>query len=75
MPTPPAPKELDGEEGILDKPAVVEPVAKAAEVVASGPIHVVALRAGFFKCRRLNPGDKFTISDESQFSKNWMQKI
>jgi len=41
----------------------------------SGPINVVATRAGFFKrCRKVE-GDKFTISDESQFSKNWMKKI
>lgn len=45
-----------------------------AQVAPTGPIHVVALRQGFFNNCRISVGDKFTLDNEKQFA-DWMQKI
>lgn len=54
---------------------VESPVVETVkEVKASGPIHVIATRAGFFKQQRRVEGDKFTIDGEHQLG-TWMKKI
>jgi len=65
---------------IIPKPGAVPaaPKAKAveqAEVKASKKIAVKAIEKGWYENSRKNPGDKFFISDEKFFSKNWMEKI
>lgn len=36
---------------------------------------VRATRFGYFGKSRQRPGDVFEIQDETQFSKNWMEKV
>ncbi len=66
----------------MPQPEKVEVVLESSKkeieppkVVIEKPIQVVALLKGFYKQTRIEPGDKFTIDGEKQFSKFWMKKI
>ena len=70
MPAIPASQKV-GEKELASNEKLLVPQEKKSDK----KIHVVALRTGFFKQRRIKIGDKFTLDDESQFSKEWMKKI
>lgn len=54
---------------------ILEPVKPAlVEAKKSGPVMVVALRAGFFERVRRAPGDKFMIPDIALLGK-WMKLV
>lgn len=54
----------------------VSPEVEAVEVSPKvKKIAVEAIEKGFIDNSRKNPGDKFFISSEKAFSKNWMKKI
>lgn len=50
-------------------------VEKKAKKIKLTPIDVVATEVGFYANRRIKPGDKFKLEDETDFSHNWMEKI
>jgi hypothetical protein len=55
-------------------------VVAAPEVAVEAPkkskvIPVEAIEKGFYDNSRKNPGDKFHIKSEKEFSKNWMIKL
>jgi len=64
---------------IIPKPGAVPaaPKAKAVEVEAkaSKQIAVEAIEKGWYDNSRKNPGAKFFIKNEKEFSANWMKKI
>lgn len=39
------------------------------------PVTVVATEKGWYDNERKEPGDKFTLGSEADFSKRWMSKI
>ena len=49
--------------------AVEAPKAKSKRIA------VEAIEKGFYDNSRKNPGDKFHIKSEKEFSKNWMIKL
>lgn len=62
-----APESLG--EVLGEKPAEIPKVEGSV-----GPINVVALSRGWYKCARKEEGDKFTIDSEKQLG-SWMKKI
>ncbi len=57
------------EGGIINKKTLVKETSKPVR-----NIKVVALDKGFFDHARIEPGDKFMVS-EQEFSELWMEKI
>ena len=53
----------------------MDKVQKRAKGVKLSPIDVVATQDGYYANRRIKPGEKFKLDDESDFSHNWMKKI
>jgi hypothetical protein len=62
----------------IPKPEKVEkvlPPSPEVPKVESKVIAVQAIEKGFYDNSRKNPGDKFNIKSEKDFSKNWMIKL
>lgn len=53
----------------------LDKVQKRAKGIKCSPLDVVATQDGFYANRRIKPGEKFKLDDESDFSHNWMKKI
>lgn len=72
----PAPKSAEPKELIEGSLGEVldEEAPKIVKSGAKGPINVVAIAAGFYKCSRKVEGDKFQIDSEKQLG-SWMKKI
>ena len=60
----------------MPKPVVSEVKASepVVEAVEAGPIKVVAIHNGWYKCTRRSVGEVFTIENSKQLGK-WMQRI
>lgn len=77
-----APPAIKKNEGAADTPKAggVLTAKKASGAAAKSTkstkrdIKVVAIDKGWFDCKRVLPGMKFTVS-EQEFSASWMQKI
>lgn len=57
------------------KSNLLDKVQKRAKGIKLTPIDVTASQEGWYGNRRIKPGDKFKLDDESDFSHNWMTKI
>lgn len=74
MPKPETSKEVSGEQAVSKEIVKSDSAEKVEKSADSGKIHVIAIRAGYYKRERKPEGSKFTIDGEHQLG-SWMKKI